>query len=135
MAYNINYTTLPTFTSNSIGNLSAYQIYENSFSSSTSTPVFSVSVSPGIYLFTAAVGIPLAAADSIQLTFNLQNSASGVYCQYDNQMTNGDGGSSHTMTGSLSQAFYLTDADTLSFYITSYDISNGFISYALVRLA
>ena len=134
MAYNINYTTLPTFTSNSIGNLVASQNY-TTFSSTYSSPVFSVSVSPGIYLFTAAVGIPLAAADSIQLTFNLQNSASGVYCQYDNQMTNGDGGSSHTMTGSLSQAFYLTDADTLSFYITSYDISNGFISYALVRLA
>ena len=132
MAYNINYTTLPTFTSNSIGNLVASQNY-TTFSSTYSSPVFSVSVSPGIYLFTAAVDFSAPEQRASLLQFNLENS-SIVYCAFSTYMYN-DNASSETMGGSLSHVFSVSASETLYFYITEPGGVSGNISYALVRLA
>lgn len=140
MAYNLNYTTLPTFTSNSIGYLVASQNYTTSYSyPSSATSVFSVSAIPGIYLFTCCVGFSLPGGlnDSQPLSFNLTNSTDAkTICYYNNATYNGLN-TSELLCGTLSHVFPITTTSTLVFTITDppSTVNPDGISYSLVRIA
>jgi hypothetical protein len=135
MAYNMNYTTLPTFTPQSIGYIAANQNY------TTSGPggnVFTVSVTPGVYLFTSCVGytIPGAANDSQLLSFNLTNvtNSNAIICLYNN-ITYNSLVSSQLLCGTLSHVFSLNSTSTLTFNITYPPYNPNALSYSLVRIA
>ena len=60
MAYNMSYSTLPTMTSNSIGGIITSLTHQDLLgtyvsASSATNSIFSVSLSPGAYVFTSSV--------------------------------------------------------------------------------
>ena len=134
MSYNMTYTSLPTFTENSIGYIIASQNYTTSYSGGIN-PVFSVSVIPGIYLFTSCVNIlPGGLSDLGQLSFNLTNTTnSQVICNYNSATYNGLD-DSQILCGTLSQVFPITITSTLTFTITYPTNTPDAISYSLVRI-
>jgi len=125
MSYNINYTSLPAFSSNSIGYLLANQDYTTNFTGNLN-PVFRVTATPGIYLFTS-----LVASYSIPGILNsiLRNASSNIIicANYTEEAIR---------VSTLSHVFSITETSTLAFTIESG--IPGYpnqLSYSLVRIA
>jgi hypothetical protein len=132
MAYNISYTSLPSFTSNSIGNLLASQDYTTNYNGGST--VFTVSATPGIYLFTCLVGYgPFPANDSNIFRNTLTNlSTNTIICSYNAVIANGPIANAN-LAAPLSHAFSISSTSNLQF--TIFGTSPNELSYSLVRLA
>ena len=133
MAYNMNYTTLPDFSQNSIGYIVKSQNYTTAI---PSFPISFPSVIPGVYLFTCTIGYNNPVGGSV-ISFNLTNTTPTSIISYYSDYKYNNLGSPINVCGTLSQVFTLTSTSTLNLINTSngFGVSLSFISYSLVRIA
>ena len=135
MSYNMDYTTLPTFTPQSIGYIVASQNYTTYTTGGPSGTIFNIGVVPGVYLFTGLVGFNLPANDTINILFNLTSNTISpptlnIICEYNDILYTGAGAG--YVAGTLSHVFTISTNVSLLFYV-QYPANQ--LSYSLVRIA
>ena len=129
----MSYTSLPTFTENSIGKLFAHS---NDIIYSGPDTIFTASgVPPGVYLFTCNI-IYVSAQRYFLMGFVLTNTSTDtdICTCYDLRDC---GSSGAAQSGCLTHVFTISSTSTLTLKnnTTSYYGSLSRVSYALVRIA